>query len=149
MKIRKEVKMKKVKPIINGKDYRDQGDLGEAIAISYFTKRGWKVSIPFSGCRYDLIVDDGSKLYLVQVKTCFKRSLGNHRGGYLVYLKTRTSEKGKLKITFLDDRIDFLFIYLGDGSMFLIPKADIPNRQKCLYFPGNTNKSGRWTGYKI
>ena len=48
----------------------DKGNISESIVMSAYLKAGFTVSIPFgSGAPYDLIVDTGSRLYKIQVKT--------------------------------------------------------------------------------
>lgn len=48
----------------------DKGNMSEAIVMNAYVKAGFTVSIPFgSGAPYDLIVDNGSRLCKVQVKT--------------------------------------------------------------------------------
>lgn len=48
---------------------KQQGDIGVAMAIAYYTKQGFGVSVPLTdNLRYDLIVDDGTRLQRVQVK---------------------------------------------------------------------------------
>lgn len=48
--------------------------LGEAAAIKYFASLGWSVSLPCRGdSPYDLVADDGDRLYRVQVKTSRSR----------------------------------------------------------------------------
>ena len=50
---------------------KDKGNIGEAIMLAEFIKRGIQVSIPFGdNARYDLIIDLNGKLYKVQVKYC-------------------------------------------------------------------------------
>ena len=49
------------------------GDVGEAVAVSEFTKAGLAVSIPLTAnLPYDLLVDYKGKIYKVQVKTTEK-----------------------------------------------------------------------------
>jgi hypothetical protein len=71
----------------NCKNTKSQGDVGLAIAIAEFTKRGWVVNLPLSDNQnYDLVVDDGELLKKVQVKTTrFKRKDSKN---WVVQLKT-------------------------------------------------------------
>lgn len=49
---------------------KKQGDMGMCYAIAYYSKLGWTISIPVTDSQdYDLIVDTGTKLLKVQVKT--------------------------------------------------------------------------------
>jgi hypothetical protein len=57
------------------KNSKKQGDIGVAVAISFFTRRGQTVLFPLSDSEpYDLAFDDGAKLNKVQVKTTANKS---------------------------------------------------------------------------
>lgn len=46
------------------------GNESEAVVMSAYLNAGFTVSIPFgSGASYDLVIDSGSRLFRVQVKT--------------------------------------------------------------------------------
>ena len=54
----------------NVNNFKQQGNIGMAYAIAYYTKLGYVVSIPLTDSQdYDLIIDTGIKLLKVQVKT--------------------------------------------------------------------------------
>lgn len=54
---------------------KEQGSVGVARAIAYYTERGGKVFIPVSDVsRYDLIVDMEGKLIRVEVKTTMQEN---------------------------------------------------------------------------
>lgn len=99
---------------------KQQGDVGVAMAIAYYTKEGFGVSVPLTdNLRYDLIVDDGGKLLRVQVKsTRFQR---NNR--YVVQLATsggnQSWSKESKRISALES--DEVFIYAFSGEMWKIP----------------------------
>ncbi|WP_426513126.1 group I intron-associated PD-(D/E)XK endonuclease [Dactylosporangium sp. McL0621] len=58
---------------------KQQGDLGVAMAIAYYTRTGYAVSVPLTdNTRYDLIIDGGERLLRVQVKTTGFQRLGRH-----------------------------------------------------------------------
>ncbi len=51
---------------------KDIGDQTEARAVSKLVANGYSVSIPFGdNDKYDLVVDDGSRLYRLQCKTAW------------------------------------------------------------------------------
>jgi len=98
-----------------------QGNVGEAAALLYFTKQGFIVSKPmFENTPYDFIVDDGTTLQKVQVKTTsYKKPSGN----YAAELRTKggnTSWNGVVKVI-TKDSCDLLYIHCGDFSQYLIP----------------------------
>lgn len=98
-----------------------QGDTGLGMAIAYFTSIGWSVSVPLTESqRYDLIVDDGSKLYRVEVKTTRYRIPG---GPFALKISTsggNQSRNGEAKRLSRKDA-DLLFAYTSEGTMYVIP----------------------------
>lgn len=103
---------------------RKQGDTGMGYAIAYFTKLGWTVSIPITDSQdYDLVVDNGNRLFKVQVKTSkFK----TEHGIYQVALRTCGGNKSGYSIkTFDNNSSDLLFVLLENGEMYLIPRECI------------------------
>lgn len=111
-----------------------QGDIGVASAIEYFVRKGLIVSIPFAEeADYDLIVDDGVNLYKIQVKTSrFKRNKSYQVNiGNYTYIANKPSE-GKTKY-FSERDVDYLFVLLGNGFKYLIPKDKVESDKKiCL-----------------
>ncbi len=104
-----------------------QGDLGEAEAIATLARLGGNVSVPlFSSGDYDLVVDFGSGVLRVQVKTSRCR-----RGDrYVVQIATHggnQSWSGTVK-HFDANRCDLLFALLADGRRFLIPADAVQAR---------------------
>lgn len=101
--------------------HKDQGNVGEAAAILYFTKIGAKVSKPlFENTPYDLIVDDGISLYRVQIKST---SYLSKYDIYQVELRTKggnTSWNGVIKLAD-SSGCDKLFVYCSNGDAYLIP----------------------------
>lgn len=102
----------------------EQGNIGECVAIAYFTQRGWKVSKPlFVNCNYDLVVDDGGVLYRVQVKTTSRRAKNKARN-YLVNIKTSGSNARKTDVRpFNAAAVDCLFVLADDNTQWLIPAS--------------------------
>lgn len=94
------------------------GSIGEAVALTEFTKRGYNVLIPFSeNCPYDLVVDKNGKLIKIQCKTtehiknnCMEFSICRSNG--FTYKKEQYNQ----------NEIDFIFVYcLENDYMGLIP----------------------------
>ena len=46
------------------------GTITELKCITYFLELGFTVSVPQNPCRYDFILDTGTELLKIQVKTC-------------------------------------------------------------------------------
>jgi hypothetical protein len=100
---------------------RRQGDAGELSAINWLFSAGAEVYVPlFTNPDVDLIADFGECVDRVQVKTStYERE---HR--WEVMLATRGGNRswsGRVKV--LDaSRCDSLFIHVGDGRRWYIPK---------------------------
>ncbi len=118
------------------------GNLTEAKIIVALVEAGYLVSQPFGGGhRYDLIADDGQKLYRVQCKT------GRVRNGVLLFnAYSVPGNKGKRSnYRGLAD----LFAVLNpiDGRIFLVPVNDVGTHDVHLRLSptGNGQAQGiRW-----
>ena len=100
---------------------KQQGNVGIAAAILYFTRIGWIVTLPLNDSqKYDIIVDDGSNLFRVQVKTT--RFIESN-STYTVCLKSSGGTKGKIYATLSESNCDLLFILCSNGDTYLIPKT--------------------------
>lgn len=115
---------------------RNIGNAGLAMAIAYFGANGYTASVPLNDTQdYDLVVDMGGGLKKIQVKATNSKHSAN---SYSLLLKTVSGTTRKVYKTVVDTDIDYLFCLCGDGTMFLIPKAEIINRNTlCL----STSKS--------
>ena len=105
--------------------YSKQGNTGVGFAIAYFTKIGCTVSIPLTDTQdYDLIVDDGTDLLRVQVKTTNSKS---KYGFFCLNLRVTGGNRsgiGKSK-TFDQCNCDAVFALTSEGSLYYIPKVAI------------------------
>ena len=97
---------------------KQQGDIGVAKAIYYYTSQNYTVSIPNTdNSKYDLIVDKDNQLYRVQVKTTTHKAPS---GSYHVELRTmggNQSWSGTYKKISSND-VDLLFVACEDGSIY-------------------------------
>jgi hypothetical protein len=92
-----------------------KGDIATAQAVATFTARGYDVSIPLTeSAAYDLVVDDGERLFRVQCKYAGAarprvdlRNIHSNSRGYVVKLPT-------------PDAYDWLYVLAADGSEYLI-----------------------------
>lgn len=116
--------------MLDQKNSKKQGDVGIGAAIGWFTTQGWIVSIPLTDSQeYDLIVDDGTSLKKVQVKTTrFKSLCRGKQGPFVVALRTTNANTSRKKIKHMNwDKIDYLFVLTNDGNKYLIPSSKINN----------------------
>jgi PD-(D/E)XK nuclease superfamily protein len=104
---------------------RQQGDLGEASAIEWFTRLGAVVAAPLGHSPdYDLVVEHRDRLIRVQVKTsvCTTRTPAGHER-HCVQVATLGGNQSWTGVVrkFDSSRADALFILSGDGRRWLIP----------------------------
>jgi hypothetical protein len=106
---------------------REQGLIGLTDAIAWFGGRGWAVCLPLIDSQpYDLVVDDGTQLQRVQVKTTTCRSRSGH---YVVQLVTSGGNQSfHTKKAFDPSTSDLLYVLTDDGERYLIPTAAISAR---------------------
>lgn len=105
---------------------REKGNSGLGMAIAYYSCNGYTVSIPLNDTQdYDLIVERDGILKTVQVKSsgCLSR-----QKKYQVALRSCGGTVGKTYKTFIDTKVDIIFILTADMQMYEIPKVDIKNR---------------------
>lgn len=104
---------------------RVQGVVGVGKAIAYFTEKEIPTFVPLADyADYDLVIDyDGLKK--VQVRTSVAH---NSRNKYIVNMRVsggNAKSGARMHKLGTDMVYDYLFVYLGDGSQYLIPKTDI------------------------
>jgi len=109
---------------------KKQGDVGLAVAISWFAKNDFPVSIPLTDSQdYDLVIEDlDGSLRKVQVKTTWHQA---YDGIYQASLKVaggNRSGTGKVKL-FDPSKIDYLFVVTEMWDMFFIPANAIKSRR--------------------
>lgn len=87
-----------------------KGHLAEYKAAARATELGFIVCWPSVDCRYDLILDDGKKLWRVQVKST-NRKISHCSGSVCVNLVYETRHQRKV-ITYSSHGVDALVVYL-------------------------------------
>lgn len=109
-------------------DRKFQGNVGEVEAVRHYVRKGFRVSKPlFENSPYDLIVDDGTKLFRVQVKTSQRKTSS---GKFEVNLCTKGGNRsgtGKTK-KLSSEEVDLLFVHLADDRIFELPISQVENR---------------------
>ena len=106
---------------------RQQGDLGEASAIEWFTRLGGVVFIPFGHSPdIDFVVELDDRLLRVQVKTSTRVSptpSGAPRFPVGVATSGGNQSWSRVAKRLDPDRFDFLFAVTGEGRRWCIPAA--------------------------
>lgn len=102
---------------------KQKGNVGIGIAIAYFCKEGYTVSIPLNDSQdYDLIVDMDGFLNKVQVKYTSEKSTSNY---YLVGLRSISGSSRQVYKTVNSTNIDYLFIVTKELDSYLLPIVEI------------------------
>lgn len=119
------------------------GDISEAHVIAAFTKRGYKVLLPFGeDHRYDLVIDDGEKLSRVQVKT------GRLRGGVIKYnCSSSHAHRGGTNRPYFG-QIEYLAVYCPETErVYVLPEKELTGTNAHLRLSpplNNMVKTIRW-----
>ena len=114
---------------------REQGEIGLAIAISWFGRTGYAVLLPLCDNQpYDLVVDDGERLLRVDVKTTTRRTRG---GAFYVDLRTTGGNRSIYTSRPFDPHhVEVLFIVTGAGDAYLVPSAELRGRNSITFGRG-------------
>ena len=114
------------------KDTKRVGNIAELEVLTYATKLGYQVSIPFGDrARYDQIWDVKGKLFKIQVKSA--HIIGDYEG---IGISCRSSNRSGGKIInrkYTSDDADFFATYY-DGKCYLIPIDETSGNCKKLRF---------------
>ena len=115
-------------------DSKFKGNITELEVLTYVTKLGYQVSVPFGDReRYDQIWDIHGKLIKVQVKTA---SLADNTGTAIKF-SCRSSQRsnGKTKNTrYQKGEIDY-FATFWDGQCYLVPIEETSNEKILRFAP--------------
>ena len=119
------------------KDTKRVGNITELEILTYATKLGYQVSIPFGDrARYDQIWDVGGKLFKIQIKTA---SLIEDGVGISISCKSSTRRKGKcFNRRYTKNEIDFIATFYNE-KCYLIPINETSCRSKVLRFTNSKN----------
>lgn len=120
-----------------------RGEIAELAFTHKAVSLGFAVSKPYGDSqRYDFILDSGTALYRVQIKS----SSALINGFYHVNADRRT---GRGKVPYLPSEIDFLIAYvIPDDTWFILP-IDVVSGHSSLFFnPRNHYRSGLSSPYR-
>lgn len=98
-----------------------KGDIAVSQAIATFTKLGYDVALPLTeSAAYDVLVDDGSRIYKVQVRFSSERDVELRR----IHSNSRGYVIKKINVP----SYDWLYIFRPTGEEFLIKKCLLGRR---------------------
>jgi hypothetical protein len=109
-----------------------KGDRTEAAAMQRFIDAGFSVSIPFGdNDKYDLVVDDGERLYRVQCKTAWEMEKGTIRFN----THSQTTKDGEYHEQTYDGEVDaFLIRYPAEETLYWVPVEEATQQKMELRF---------------
>lgn len=123
-------------------DSKQKGNITELEVLTYITKLGYQVSIPFGDReRYDQIWDIKGKLLKVQVKT--SHLIDDEGSGIKFSCRSNTRVGGKIQhARYTKDEIDY-FATFFEGKCYVVP-VEQTSTEKTLRFkpPKNGQKKG-------
>lgn len=120
-------------------DAKGFGEISELVFAVEALNRGLTVSKPLITNKYDLLVDNGKKIFRIQVKATTKPARGI--GNYSII----SSHGTKSKKLYNNKMIDFFAIYLADVEKFFIIPVSKVNQQKI--YVSTTNKKNKYYNY--
>jgi hypothetical protein len=109
---------------------KHDGLLVEVLTKTMLLKNGFMVSQPIDPkSRYDLIVDNGERLFRVQVKSSRYRK--TKTSGFKVKLSTSVKSMGKkvMQVLYKENEVDMFVVYLPNLDMwYVIPHEKVDGR---------------------
>ena len=130
-----------------------KGEIAMLRALQRSVEKGWLASRPTRDCRYDLVLDDGERLYRVQVKYAGRRAVHCQGAVSLDFTKG-----GKRERTYLDREIDAVLVYVApaDTVVWLKPEHFHGRRAIQLHYGATRNGQkhgcfwcGTWPGNRV
>lgn len=116
-------------------DTNTLGKITELEVMSYITKKGYSVSIPFGDKdRYDQIWDINGKLLRIQIKTSH---LYTKNTGKAIEFKTTGTSNGKTT-SYTKNDIDY-FATFWEGQVYVVPVEETSSK-KVLRFETTINQ---------
>lgn len=107
---------------------KQKGSLAVAQCIAKLYKLGFEVLLPIGDRNpYDLVFDDGKRLYKVQVKFAGKSSRGDYKAGLRIAGGNQSFNYVK---KYNNSDFDYLFIHTEDNRNYLIKWHEIKIRNE-------------------
>jgi hypothetical protein len=112
---------------------KTKGNIGEAIILNEFVKKGVQVSIPFGdNSRYDLIADFNGKLNRIQVKYCNQKISEN--GSIVCPCASSTNHTTNKHLSTYQNDVDYFAFYLVEWECcLLVPISKIGTRKTICF----------------
>ena len=105
-----------------------KGEISEGLVIAHLLKLGYSISMPFGdNQRYDLIVDDGGRLWRAQVKT------GRFRRGCVIFNCVSLNAFTQQRFSYRG-QIDTFLVYCPDiDKVYWVPIEKATSVPRCVF----------------
>ena len=120
-----------------------QGQLGELAFLHKAASLGFDVLLPYGrGLRYDVVVDNGRRLWRVQVKTT------DHMLNGLYQVGVHHRANGK-QHTYTPAEVDFVAVYiLPEQTWYILPVREVVGHQSLLFRPRGYARRDPYARYR-
>lgn len=117
------------------------GELSEAAFLLKAKRLGFLVAKPWGDSeRYDFILDSGSRLWRVQLKSTVREQAR----GYQV-----RPVYGGCKTAYTPEQIDALVVHIAPcNTWYVLPVEAITLSKSLQFYPDTESKSARWESYR-
>lgn len=121
---------------LGDKSFKRFASESEFLAAAWFSAHDYAVSMAAPGMLYDLIVDNGTGLKRVQVKSSVRS--GDRSSSISI---SRMTASGSSKTTqrahqaYAPDDFDFFFILLSSGDLYLVPLQSVVGQKSLTLSP--------------
>ena len=107
---------------------KEKGNIGEAVILSEFVKRGIQCSLPFGdAARYDLIAEFNGKLNKIQIKYCAQIT---ENSSIICPCASSTNHTTNKHYTTYENDVDYIACYIQPlNKSILIPIKEIGKRK--------------------
>jgi hypothetical protein len=126
-----------------GMAHAKQGELGELAFLCKAAGLGFALSLPYGQMqRYDFVVDGGSNLWRVQVKS----AAALDRGLYRVGIRHSTWRRAK---AYTEAEIDFAAVYIiPEQTWYILPVREVAGRTSLLFRPKGYRRLDIYAHYR-
>lgn len=128
-----------------GKDYKKQGEIAEGAFLLECLKKGFTISKPYGdSSKYDFIIDNGKKLFRVQVKSVGTKDTGKYQNRYRC---NASFGNHKAENKYTKNEIDVFACYILPLNLwYFVPVHNVSGKYIDLY--PNYKSSGKYENFK-
>jgi hypothetical protein len=118
-----------------------KGELAVLRVMQRAFEKGWITSWPLRDCRYDLVLDDGDRLYRVQIKYAGRRAAKCEGAVSMDFTKG-----GRRNRTYLNHEIDAVIAYVAPADTLVWLGPEHFHGRRVLHLRYAPTRSGQKSG---